>query len=90
MATKREAKKKIKNEYRKLREDVQNYISKGKDVAKDKADALLVTIDSSEKSFVEEINKAEKDTKGYFKDLFGRAVDQIDKDYQELKKLISK
>lgn len=90
MATKREAKKKIKSEYNKLREDIQIYMSKGKDVAKDKAEELLGAINAAEKTFVDEINKAETDTKGYFKDLFGRAVDQIDKDYKELKKLISK
>jgi len=90
MSTKREAKKKIKAEYKKLREDIENYMAKGKDVAKDKAADLLEKINEAEKSFVSEINKAEDNTKAYFKDLFSRAVDTIDKEYQDLKNLISK
>jgi ElaB/YqjD/DUF883 family membrane-anchored ribosome-binding protein len=90
MSTKREAKKKIKAEYKKLREDIENYLSKGKDVAKDKAEELLQKINEAEKGFVNEINNAEGNTKAFFKDLFARAVDTIDKEYQDLKNLISK
>lgn len=90
MATKREAKKKIKAEYRKLREDIENYIAKGKEASNEKAKELLDKIIEAEAKLVGEINASKDNTKAFFKDFYNRAVDQIDKEYINLKDLISK
>ena len=90
MASKKDVKKRIRNEYRRLSEDVAQYIAINKEEGKDKVSALLTEIDESQKNFGHEINKAVDKGTDYYNDLVKRAVDDIDAKYQQLKGMASK
>lgn len=90
MAGKREIKKKIKNEYLRLEDDIKHHMQIDKSDDNSKAEELLSTITEARKKFVHELNHAEKITGEYVQDLLKRVVDDVDKNYKALKKLISK
>ncbi|MDA3866821.1 MAG: hypothetical protein PF489_08760 [Salinivirgaceae bacterium] len=90
MASKKEVKKRIRNEYNRLSEDIAQYIAINKEEGKEKVSTLLTEIDESQKNFGREINKAVDSSKQYYNDLIKRAVDDIDAKYQQLKAMASK
>ncbi|MFO7863527.1 MAG: hypothetical protein R6U85_05970 [Salinivirgaceae bacterium] len=90
MASKREVKKRIRNEYKRLSEDIAQYLAIHKEEGKEKVSTLLTEIDESQKNFGREINKAVDNGTSYYNDLVKRAVDDIDAKYQQLKAMASK
>jgi len=90
MASKREAKKKIKGEYKKLEEDILQYLKVGTDIDSAKANEMLEELKHSRDAFVKELNSTEEATNELFNDLFKRVVDDVDKKYKALKGLVTK
>ncbi len=90
MASKREAKKKIKGEYKKLEEDVFQYMKVGSDANLEKSKELLGDLRKTRDDFIKELNNAEEATNAFFNDLFKRVVDDVDKKYKSLKDLVTK
>ncbi|ALO17197.1 hypothetical protein L21SP5_03591 [Salinivirga cyanobacteriivorans] len=90
MSNKRTVKKKIKDEYQRLEEDILHYMSVNKNQELTKPKAQLSELKEARKNFVSELNHAEKVTGQFVNDLLKKVVDDVDKRYKDLKALISK
>lgn len=90
MSNKRTVKKKIKDEYQRLEEDILHYMSINKNQELAKPKAQLSELKEARKKFVSELNHAEKVTSQFVNDLLKKVVDDVDKRYKDLKALVSK
>lgn len=90
MATKREIKKRIGAEFRKLQEDIARYVAISKDESIEKAKQLISETAEAQRKFGSEINAAVDQGKDFYKDMVTRAVNDIDEKYNRLKDLIEK
>ncbi len=89
MASKREAKKKIKNEYRRLEEDILQYMKVGSEKGKEKSKEMLAELKQASDTFVKELNNTEQTTNAFFTDISKRVIDDVDKKYKALKELVT-
>lgn len=90
MASKKDAKKKIKNEYQRLEEDILHHMAINKEADHTKSKELLEQLKEARKAFISELNQAGENTNEFFKNLFSRVVDDVDKNYKILKDLVDK
>lgn len=90
MASKREIKKRIVTEYKKLSEDIGSYINLSKEDGIEKAKELVAEAKIAQQNFGREINEAVEKGNEFYTDLINRAVTDIDEKYIRLKDLIAK
>lgn len=90
MATKREIKKRIGTEYRKLQEDIARYVAISKNDGIEKAKDLIEETAEAKRKFGSEINAAVEQGKDFYTELATRAVNDIDEKYNRLKEIIAK